>query len=78
MPALPSESVTLLFGDIEGSTRLLRRLGTPWDTGATGGRPCPAVARSVDRALRWPSAHAGGGGSRRLAGRPLSAQTWRG
>src|SRR5215210_2294656 len=27
MPALPSGTVTLLFTDIEGSTRLLRRLG---------------------------------------------------
>ena len=78
MSALPSGIVTLLFSDIEGSTRLLRRLGTPWDTGATGGRPCLAVARSVDRAFRWPSAQPGGGASRRLAGRPISAQTWRG
>ena len=78
MPELPQGTVTLLFTDIEGSTRLLRRLGTPWDTGATGGRPCPVAARLVERAFRWPSAHAGGGGSRRLAGRPLSAQTWRG
>jgi class 3 adenylate cyclase len=33
--ALPSGTVTFLFTDIEGSTRLLQRLGEDWATSSS-------------------------------------------
>jgi class 3 adenylate cyclase len=50
MPALPSGTVTFLFSDIEGSTRLLRELGERWEEALT----------AHNRILRESFADAGG------------------
>ena len=75
-PELPTGTVTFLFTDIEGSTRLLRELGDGYADGACRASPCAAggVGRhggvEVDTAgrclLRRVRACLGCGGGRRL------------
>ena len=53
MPALPSGTVTYLFTDVEGSTRLLRRLGDAY-AGVLSEHQhllCAAFAHHSDRAV---------------------------